>query len=70
MQYIPGDLLEEARLAIKAHVPVGTVSRRLGISVEELKERLEIPLFTDKPIRGDVESGVNLWRCDDLDCVL
>lgn len=71
LKYIPGDFLEEARLAIRAGVPIGDVSRRLGIEPEQLRSALGLPEATrPKPIRGDRESGVDLWRIDDLDRVL
>lgn len=71
MKYLPADLLEEARLAIRAGVPIGDVAGRLGVESTELRSALGMPEVTrPKPIRGDRESGVDLWRADDLDRVL
>jgi len=71
MKYIAADFLEEARLAIRAGVPIGDVSRRLGIEPAELRSALGLPDVTrPKPIRWHKESGCDLWKIDDLDRVL
>ncbi len=71
MKYIPADFLEEARLAIRAGVPIGDVSRRLGIEPDELRHRLGLPVSKREPaVRDHKETGVDLWRADDLDRVL
>ncbi len=67
MKYLPGDIIQEAEEAIRSGIPLGTVARRLNVDPEDLRTALNIPVPKDKPIRGHVESGVDLWRCDDFD---
>ena len=43
IKYIPADLLDEAKHAIRSHVPIGDVARRLGIEVDDLRHRLDLP---------------------------
>jgi hypothetical protein len=60
-RYIPGDLLDEAKQAIRSHVPIGDVARRLGIEVEDLRHRLDLPSG-----KLSQEPTTDLWRSDEL----
>ena len=65
-KYIPADILDEAKTAINSHVPIGDVARRMGIDVDDLRERLGMPPLK----RSDPETGCDLWQMDRLDGVL
>lgn len=68
MRYICSDLLDEAKLAIGSGVPLGDVARRLNISPEELRQRLEMPSL--EPVATPDEPACDLWSSDRLDSVL
>ena len=67
-KYIPADLLDEAKHAIRSHVPIGDVARRLGIEVDDLRHRLDLPSL--KPIPTDAEPTTDLWAADELNARL
>jgi len=71
MRYIDGSTLDDARNAYGFGVPLEQIAGNIGVSVIELRNALGLPEVTrPKPIRGHRESGVDLWRSDDLDRVL
>ena len=65
-KYIPADLLDEAQLAIKSHVPIGDIARRLGIEVDDLRHRLDLP--AGNTFKQELKT--DLWAADALDQVL
>ena len=68
MRYIDADLVEQIRDAFRKHVPLSDISRRTGIDADSLRELLGIT--EQKPVRGDRETGIDLWAADELDAQL
>jgi hypothetical protein len=68
-RYIPGDLLSEADLAIKAGVPIGDVARRIGIEVPDLQQRLGLATKQSAESQAD-DKSCDLWATDALDARL
>lgn len=62
MKYLSADVLAEAEVALRSGVPLGTIARRLDVEPDDLRQALNIPSPKDKPVRGHIETGVDLWR--------
>ena len=68
--YIPGDLLDEAMLAVKANVPIGDIAQRLGLEVSDLQQRLGLPQWRQIPDAKSDDTSFDLFRTEELDGVL
>ena len=66
--YLDGDQIRELREALRLGAELNFLAGRVGCTADELATLLDLP--KQKPVRGDVESGVDLWRVDDLNARL
>jgi hypothetical protein len=66
--YLDGDQIRELREALRLGATREFLAGRVGCTADELAKLLDLP--KPKPVRGDTESGVDLWRVDDLNARL
>jgi hypothetical protein len=62
MKYIDADTIREAREFLRNGGDEQKVAAFLGCKPEDLPKLLDLP--KQKPVRGDVETGVDLWAVD------
>ena len=68
MKYIDADTIREAREFLRNGGDEERAAAYLGCKPEDVPKLLDLP--KPKPVRGDVETGVDLWRVDDLNARL
>ncbi len=68
MKYIDADTIREAREFLRNGGDEERTAAFLGCKPEDLPKLLDLP--KQKPIRAHVETGVDLWRVDDLNARL
>jgi hypothetical protein len=68
MKYIDADTIREATEFLRNGGDTELAAAYLGCKPEDLPKLLDLP--KPKAVRGDVESGVDLWRVDDLNARL
>jgi hypothetical protein len=66
--YLDGDQIRELREALRLGATREFLAGRVGCKPDELSTLLDLP--KQKPVRGDVETGVDLWAFDRLKEVL
>ena len=66
--YLDGDQIRELREALRLGAELNFLAGKVGCTADELAKLLDLP--KQKPVRGDTESGVDLWRVDDLNARL
>ncbi len=66
--YLDGDQIRELREALRLGATREFLAGRVGCTADELAKLLDLP--KPKPVRGDVETGVDLWAVDRLKEVL
>ena len=66
--YLDGDQIRELREALRLGAELNFLAGRVGCTADELATLLDLP--KQKPVRGDVETGVDLWAFDRLKEVL
>lgn len=70
-RYLSGDEIADARNARGFGVSWERIAGHMGVSVSELQAALGEPQWKSEPaIRGDKETGVDLWSMDRLADVL
>ena len=65
MRYIDADTIREAREFLRNGGDKERAAAYLGCKPEDLPKLLDLP--KQKPVRGDVETGVDLWAVDRLE---
>ena len=70
MKYIDADTIREAREFLRNGGDKERAAAYLGCKPEDVPTLLDLPKPKPKPVRGDIESGVDLWRVDDLNARL
>ena len=60
--YLDGDQIRELREALRLGAELNFLAGRVGCTADELATLLDLP--KPKPVRGDVETGVDLWAVD------
>jgi hypothetical protein len=63
--YIGGDILDQAAEALRQGRTLESLASQLRCTPEHLARLLHLP--SAKPIRGDKETGVDLWAFDRLE---
>ena len=62
MKYIDGDTIREATEFLRNGGDEERAAAYLGCKPEDVPTLLDLP--KPKPVRGDVETGVDLWAVD------
>jgi hypothetical protein len=62
MKYIDADTVRELREALRLGAELNFLAGKVGCTADELSKLLDLP--KPKPVRGDVETGVDLWSVD------
>jgi hypothetical protein len=65
MKYNDADTIREAREFLRNGGDKEKAAAYLGCKPEDLPKLLDLP--KQKPVRGDVETGVDLWAVDRLE---
>ena len=68
MKYIDADTIREAREFLRNGGDEERAAAYLGCKPEDVPKLLDLP--KPKPVRGDIETGVDLWAVDALDSQL
>ena len=66
--YLDGDQIRELREALRLGATREFLAGKVGCTADELATLLDLP--KQKPVRGDIETGVDLWAFDRLKEVL
>jgi hypothetical protein len=62
LPYLDGDQIRELREALRLGAELNFLAGKVGCTADELAKLLDLP--KPKPVRGDVETGVDLWSVD------
>ena len=62
MKYIDADTIREAREFLRNGGDKEKAAAFLGVKPEDVPKLLDLP--KPKPVRGDIETGVDLWAVD------
>jgi hypothetical protein len=65
MRYLDADTIREATEFLRNTGDKERAAAFLGCKPEDLPKLLDLP--KQKPVRGDVETGVDLWAVDRLE---
>ncbi len=65
MKYNDADTIREAREFLRNGGDKEKAAAYLGCKPEDLPKLLDLP--KQKPVRGDIETGVDLWAVDRLE---
>lgn len=64
MRYFSADEIADIKNARGCNVPWDRLAGHFRVTVEELQAAVGEPQWKPEPVRGDIETGINLWACD------